>query len=482
MVRATLTTCLLALLVGGPLVAQPVPAGPTRAPAGATLAGLVYDSLAGAPLAGARVELVNADSVSSPPRIGVADERGRYQIDGVTPGRYLIGFLHPLLDSLGLEASPRQLTVPDSRSQRADLALPSPATVRVALCGPGALTDSAGVIVGFVRRARTEAGAAAAVVTVQWADLFLGRGGFTREQARRDAVSSESGWFALCGAPVGGTLAVSAAQHADSTALIELDMPSSGFLRRDLYLGEARVVAARRPVTSAEDSLQPPVGPLLGGTGRLRGVVVAAASGRPLQGARVRIADGAEEARTDDTGAFLLAGIPTGTRMLQVRAVAQYPVTMPVDVTESAPPLRIAMQTVRAVLDTVRITARRVGRNTLLEFMDRRRRAGTGRFLTSEDIAKLGSIFTGDLFRMMPGMSVDASGMDSRLTMRGGAFGRCQPAIFLDNMRLVDIGLNELNSMVRPNDIIGIEAYPAMGAPGQFFDPRGCGSVVIWTR
>jgi hypothetical protein len=450
--------------------------------AGATLSGGVFDSLAGKPLSGARVQLVNSDSVSTAPRVAITDARGRYQIDGLVPGRYLIGFQHPLLDSLGLESSPRELTITETRPQRIDLALPSPATVRVALCGPAALQDSAAVIIGYVRRARDNASAAAAVVSVQWADLVLERGRFSRETVQRAAVASESGWFAVCGAPPGGTIALSAAQQTDSTALIELEVPLSGYLHRDLYIGEARVVAARTAITTEDDSLRLPTGPLLGGPGRVRGVIVAAANGRPLPGARVRIVNGAEETRTDDTGAFVLSGIPTGTRMLQVRAVAQYPVTMPVDIIDDAPPLTIAMQTVQAVLDTVRITARRGGRNTLLDFMDRRRRAGTGRFLTSDEIAKVGSIFTGDLFRMMPGMTVVPTGTDSRLTMRGGAFGRCEPSVFLDGMRMADIGLNELNAMVRPTDIIGIESYTAMGTPGQFYDPRGCGSVVIWTR
>lgn len=86
-----------------------------RAP-GASITGIVYDSIAGAPLAGANVQLAAADSLGRFSGGAVSDSLGRFAIDGVPNGRYLIGFLHPMLDSLGLQPTLRAVTVVDART------------------------------------------------------------------------------------------------------------------------------------------------------------------------------------------------------------------------------------------------------------------------------------------------------------------------------------------------------------------------------
>jgi hypothetical protein len=464
------------------LPAQPVRAGAQPVPAGTALSGVVFDSLAGLPLNAAVVSLANTDSLLLTPRTTITDSLGRFSIAGLSTGRYLVGFTHPVLDSLGLEVSSRSVSITDTRPRRVDLALPSPTTLRVAFCGPSAIVDSSALILGAARHARDGQTVAGASVVAAWAEYVLERGRFERTTARREVITSEVGTYTHCGAPVGGIIAFSATRDGDSTATIELEIPASGYIRRDLYFGDARVVARTDTALRGVDSVRVDSAPRLTGDGRLRGVVVAEAGGRPLPGARIRILNGTE-VRANEAGEWTLTGIPTGTRMLQVRALAHYPVTLPVDVVEGAAPVRVSLQTMQAVMDTVRVTAKRMGANTLLEFLDRKRRAGTGRFLTNEDIQQRAPIFTADLFRMVPGMRLTPSGNnDQQLTMRGGASGQCAPAIFLNRMRMNDITMNDLNAMVRPNDIIGMEMYSAAGAPGEFSDLRGCGSVVIWTR
>lgn len=70
-----------------------------------------------------------------------------------------------------------------------------------------------------------------------------------------------------------------------------------------------------------------------------------------------------------------------------MRAVAHYPVSMPVDVVFGAPLVRVEMVTMQSVLDTVRITAKRLGSGRLIDFMARKRSSGSGRFLTGADPA-----------------------------------------------------------------------------------------------
>src|SRR4051812_34488145 len=73
-----------------------------------TVAGLVTDSIGKIPLRGAIVQLA-PDSGAE--RHAITDSLGRFEFSSVAPGRYLIGFIHPLLDSIGLEPTIRAITV-----------------------------------------------------------------------------------------------------------------------------------------------------------------------------------------------------------------------------------------------------------------------------------------------------------------------------------------------------------------------------------
>ena len=66
--------------------------------------------------------------------------------------------------------------------------------------------------------------------------------------------------------------------------------------------------------------------------------------------------------------------------------------------------------------------------------------------------------------------------------MRGNFSGHCQPAVFVNGMSLRNLNSNDINGIVRPDDVIGIEVYTSAGAPPQFSQQNGCGSIVFWTR
>ena len=108
----------------------------SRRASGAIVSGAVYDSLARAPLAGAVVQLVAADS---PARFGqtvFSDSLGRYAVPDVPVGRYRVGFFHPMLDSLGVEPPLREVQVDGQNPVRADLAIPFvDISFRTAVCG-----------------------------------------------------------------------------------------------------------------------------------------------------------------------------------------------------------------------------------------------------------------------------------------------------------------------------------------------------------
>ena len=83
--------------------------GPHRR--GATVRGSVFDSLAHAPLPDALVQLVGDDLVAPYGHTVRSDSLGTFEFTDVPAGRYLLGFIHPMLDSLGIEPLVRAVTV-----------------------------------------------------------------------------------------------------------------------------------------------------------------------------------------------------------------------------------------------------------------------------------------------------------------------------------------------------------------------------------
>jgi hypothetical protein len=147
----------------------------------------------------------------------------------------------------------------------------------------------------------------------------------------------------------------------------------------------------------------------------------------------------------------------------------------------------VSLSTMRAVLDTVKVSATRLSDRQQAEF-DRRRHSGFGRYLTADDIARRQPIYTSDLFRSMPGMRFDRTNVNGALgsppiMMRGALDALCEPAIYVDGHFLAGMTADELDAFVQPSDIIGIEVYVGATAPPQFQSSlNGCGSIVIWTN
>jgi len=137
---------------------------------------------------GAMVQLVVADNPAILIRSAVSDSSGRFSLDNVPAGRYKLGFFHPILDSLGVEAPLREVYV-EHRPMRADLALPAPARLRAALCGPQSGPDSTGVVVGVVRNAAGGTPAGGVSVAAQWLEFSFTREGRVRRAQRLEATT-----------------------------------------------------------------------------------------------------------------------------------------------------------------------------------------------------------------------------------------------------------------------------------------------------
>lgn len=449
----------------------------THRPAGATVKGVVFDSISRAPLAGAMVQLVVADGAARSGRTVVADSLGKFAIADVPAGRYMLGFFHPMLDSLGMEPPVRAVPVEGPDSVAVDLAIPSPLGFRAAICGPVSDSDAGAVIVGVVHDARDDSPVVRGTVVGEWLELSLTHVGVIRRLPHLVATTGANGWFAICNVPSGGTMVLVASRGADSTDRIEVQVPPEGFLRRELYLGSIRTVL---PDSVKADSLVPRPRRRRVGDGRVSGIVVAASNGQPLAGARVGIVDGPQTVSNRD-GEWTLVDAPAGSRMLEVLALGYYPERRRVDVISSAPPVRVALSTLRAVLDTVKVTASRLSELNLQGFRERQRTAA-GHFFTPDDIARRRPLETSDLFRTVPGMHVDRNNFDASGFLMRGAYGWCSPGIYLDGSYMHDLAADDIDDFVHPHEVAGIEIYSDATAPAPYQRMDGCGSVVIWTK
>jgi hypothetical protein len=441
----------------------------------AMVSGTVRDSIARAPLASARVQLVAADDPSRFGRVVVTDSLGRFRIDSVPDGRYTIGFFHSLLDSLAIEPPLRQVVVRDGLPVVAHLATPSPARLRAAFCDAQQM-DSTGVVVGVLRDARDRSAAPGVNVLAEWLNVSLVGGSVSRDVSRMETTTRETGWFVLCNVPRTGTLALSASRGADSVDRVDVTIPRGGFVRRDLYLGTGRGV-----VSTGSDS----AARVRTGDGALRGTVVALVDQTPIGGALVRMVDG-PQTRSNDRGEWTLDNLPLGTRTLEVRAISFLPERRAVDVVGDAAPVTVVMSSVRAVLDTVRVAAMRRDARDMQEFEDRRQ-MGLGKFITVDEIAKQKPFYTTDLFKTIPGMRVQRAALGNGfIEVRAGVLTSqtwCSPSVYLDERYVGILDIDDINTMISPADITGIEIYAGLSAPARFQRGVGdCGAIVIWSN
>jgi hypothetical protein len=173
----------------------------------ASLQGVVFDSLRGAPLSGVRVFLSGTSHAS------LSDEHGRFRIDSIKPGAYLVSILEPRLDTLMLEPPSMQLTFSAGRTTTAQLALPSFATVTSALC-PGASTDDSTAVLIGVARDTSGARAPAIDVAASWNTISSVPGRSGNQVAMQPITVATktvaAGRFALCGIPANSPVKITA--------------------------------------------------------------------------------------------------------------------------------------------------------------------------------------------------------------------------------------------------------------------------------
>ena len=485
-VRSLLAAAALAALATAPLPAQsgqPLPAPPApRAGAGVPdeprtiVSGIVYDSIGRRRLPGAVVQLVPAADPRGSSFGATADRNGRFRLDSIPAGPYLVGFFHPEVEAMGLTLPARLVSIGGARATLI-LATPSPATLARALCPELAPGDSSATLTGFVRDADTGAPLPGSSVVVLWTDITVDEHGMRRLRRQYPIPVGEDGRYLACGVPAATALTLRAERGDDMSGFVETEIPAGGLAWRDFGIGIADTV-----VTIALDSAG-----AAGGAGRLtvrRGDAqlsgtVRTGDGRPVDGASVVVWGSGVEGVTDAQGRFLLTGLPSGTHNVEVRRIGFQPARVAVDLGRKRPAtVAVALENAVPVLEEVQVVGARDEAKDQTGFL-RRSRSGFGSFITSEEIERRRALQTSDLLRMTPGLQIVPSGpMGATILMRG----QCRPSIWVDGMQLM--GDDSIDNIVRPSEIVGIEIYKSPGeTPPQFAGTGGggCGTIVVWT-
>lgn len=181
--------------------------------------------------------------------------------------------------------------------------------------------------------------------------------------------------------------------------------------------------------------------------------------------------------RSGADGRFSFVGVPARPGSITVRRLGYQMRTIPVDMISltSGRPLEFALEAVASDIEPVMVDA---SSGRMAEFSAHRRNSSFGHFFDQRDIQKLSPRYVSDLFRTVPGATIQvASGIGNRVMLRG-----CRPRIWVNGVRTVN---TEIDEVARPSEIDGIEIYPSSaGTPPQYFDRenRACGTVVVWTR
>ena len=461
----------LALFLAAPLAAQ-------NPPQRHVVHGVVFDSLAQAPLAGAVVQIASRDA-TGPLHSATTDSSGHFRIADLPAGQFLIGFYHDALTAIGLDVPLRAFDLAADTSVTIDLGVPSGAVVHALRCGGDSTKSRDGLLAGFVRNAEDHTALTGATVTVEWRAIALDPGNFRVVPQRAVARAGPDGSYRLCALPLDAplTLRVSAPGHRAMVG--EIVVPVAGVARQDVRLADSAVVR---------------------GPASLRGRV-RHENGKPVISARAVMAALARDVPVQD-GAFFLSELPVGTWAVEARAIGLEPRSVLFDATErGTTETTITMSDRAQPLDAVTVIGEPGHDSKILEDVLRRQRSSFGTVFLPGDPWLRGALHTADVLRAARGFRY-VSPTEVYGRQSGGR--PCAAVNVYLNGEFFPGGFEELDAAVPVRDVLAVEAYPdvafaplqwrtnrgASGATASGATPMGdgtaaprqaCAVVVVWT-
>ncbi len=433
---------------------QPAPAGTT-----AVAVGVVFDSLRGRPLAGARIRVDSSEQVT------VADGEGRFRIEGIAPGGHVISVEHPLLDTLGLALRSPNYAFMAGGTVGLELVIPGQETFVQYVCSAAWRNRGPGVMMGRVRDADSGVPAVGARVSLVWYEVEV-TNAVRRAPRVRETPVAPDGTYRICGLPAQLDGKVQVLRGAQSSGEIPVNFGSDLVYLRSMGLAGQ--------VVRADSTGAPALG-----IARVTGRDVNNA-GKPLPGARVQLEGSTRVATTRANGDFSLDSLPAGTQSIAVRLLGYAPVEQAVDLVSSRPTsVTIKMTEFVPVLEAVRVTAARERGLESVGFT-RRRRTGQGYYMDDRDINENSSNFS-DVLRAAPGLRVVPSGMNRQVVTATRSTNGCV-VVWVDGTMWQSLEPGDIDDFVRPNELAAIEVYSPSTTPAEFQSKGGsCTTVVAWT-
>ena len=201
-------------------------------------------------------------------------------------------------------------------------------------------------------------------------------------------------------------------------------------------------------------------------------------SGRPVSFATV-VADSGQAALAQQDGSFRLAKLQPGPNGFLIRRIGYLPLAFEMEM-PAASTVNVNLRLLPATLDLkpVVVEGKRVSAALAKTgFYDRQRQGLAGIFFDPEEFQKRALVYTTDILRGLPNITVSKSSTNTYV------YGRNQKCmdVYIDG---VPVGREfDLSRHMPPEWVKAMEIYPsAAQAPPQFSRQTGCGAVVVWTR
>ena len=257
--------------------------------------GFVYDSVAGAPMAGVDVVIWNTTLRTR------TNGDGWFSFDAVPVGSQELVVVSDALLSLGVSAGSRTVRVTEGQRVETELASPSPFTILRNLCLLDGGDPESALVVGRVDFRDLGSGVGGITVGLGWVD----DNGTTR---RIESVSDDMGWYRFCSVPRGISAGVIASygDHRSERQAVDTNASPAAWL----------------PLTLAPRA-----------SGSVSGSVQDHDRGWPIEDAEVSLLGSAFETQTNSQGDFRLTNVPVGEYMISIRHIAYGERRTPVSVT-----------------------------------------------------------------------------------------------------------------------------------------------------
>jgi hypothetical protein len=189
---------------------------------------------------------------------------------------------------------------------------------------------------------------------------------------------------------------------------------------------------------------------------------------------------------TDARGELRVDGLGAGTHRASVSLLDRIPRAVQLQLSPGEErDVLVMMEPISLRLPTLTVAARERSRDRRVEdFYRRAQSSALGRFVTRAQIEETNAILFTDIFRELPGVSVNpgpnGNTIRSTRALTVGNGGDCPPRFFVDGFPYTVDG--PVDAEFSPAGIEGVEVYVG-NVPAQWGGSRAmCGVIVIWTR